>query len=382
MNFELGDEQRQLKDSLERLLGDQYRFDERRRIAAGSQGFSPSVWRSMTDLGLAGLIVPEAHGGFGGNAMDVLPVMQALGRALVLEPFLASCVLAATAARLAGTERQRAELLPSLASGDQLLCWAHDEAGARHAACWTDTRARPVGGRWVLDGAKINVLHGGSAALLIVSARVFGEPTLKGGRALFLVDAKAEGLSRRDYRLVDDSPASELHLQAVAAVPLGETSGGMLDAVQAEAAITGTLNAGIAAVCADIAGSMQAALDLTSGYLNTRRQFGRLIGENQALRHRAAEMLVSVQTVKSMAIAAAVAAARPDEPESARDLIRAKLLAGRHGRSACEAAIQLHGGIGTTEEYAVSHYLRRVHVMDQLFGDSEAQAVRLAELLG
>jgi alkylation response protein AidB-like acyl-CoA dehydrogenase len=151
-----------------------------------------------------------------------------------------------------------------------------------------------------------------------------------------------------------------------------------MDSAMAEKAIEGTLGAGTAAVCADMVGSMEAAFKLAMDYLNTRKQFDRLIGENQALRHRAAEMLVSLELCRSMAIGAAIAVDSPGNEDSKTDLLRAKLVIGRHARSLCQQAIQLHGGIGMTEEYAVGHYLRRVHVMDQLFGDSDAQAVRLA----
>ena len=255
-----------------------------------------------------------------------------------------------------------------------LLAWAHDESGARHAMPWIETRASRRGKEWLINGTKINVLHASAAQHLVVTARIAGEPDSPDGCALFLVDAGAAGLRLRAHRLVDDTPAAEVTLQAVVAQPLGDPS----DTEHARAAIAGTLNAGIAAACADMVGAMESAFKLTIDYLNTRKQFGRLIGENQTLRHKAAEMLVSLEVCRSMAIAAAVAVDRPNGEQSALDLMRAKLMIGRHGRLLCHQAIQLHGGIGMTEEYAVGHCLRRVHVLDQLFGDSEAQAQRLS----
>jgi len=376
MNFELNEEQQALQGSLARLLADTYGFEQRRALAASSGGWSPAVWQQMAELGLSALPLPPAHGGFGGGAVDLLPVMQELGRALVLEPYLSSIVLGATALRLAGDEDIQARLLPDVASGELRLAWAHDEAGARHAPLWIETRAQQQDGRWRLDGGKCHVLHAPAAHRFVVSARIEGTPAQREGLALFLVEANAPGLSCRAHRLVDDSTAGELRFDGVQAMPLGDPR----DGAHALRAIDGTIALGIAAVCADAVGAMEAAYRLAVDYLQTRKQFGRLIGENQALRHRAAEMLVSLEMCRSMAIAAAVAADDPSAPDANADLARAKLMIGRHGRSVCQTAIQLHGGIGMTEEYAVGHYLRRVTLIDQLFGDAEAQAMRLAAM--
>ncbi|MEO8296313.1 MAG: acyl-CoA dehydrogenase family protein [Burkholderiales bacterium] len=378
MNFELNEDQRQLQDSVERVLAEHYSFEQRRAMTAAEPGHSPAAWKQLAALGVTGLTVDEAHGGFGGSAVDLLPVMQAFGKALLLEPFLASNVLGATALRLAGDAATQQRLLPGVASGELLLAWADDEAAARHAPLWTETRATRHGTEWLLDGSKINVLHAPAAHHFVVTARTDGAADAPAGRALFLVDAKANGLQVRAHRLIDDTPAGELTLRGVAATPLGDPT----DGARAAAAIAGVHAAGIAAVCADMVGAMGGAYRLAVDYLNTRKQFGRLIGENQSLRHRAAEMLVSLETCRSMAIAAAVAVDKPDAESSQADLLRAKLLIGRHGRQLCQHAVQMHGGIGMTEEYAVGHYLRRVHVLDHLFGDADAQASRLGDLLG
>jgi len=375
MNFEIGEEQGQLRDSVARLLADSYGFEQRRRIAAGESGWSPAVWRQLGELGVTGLRVAEQDGGFGGSMGDLMPVLQEFGRALLVEPFLASAVLGATAVALAGDAPTRQDMLPRVASGELVLAWAHDEPAARHARLWVECAARRDGGQWRIDGVKFNVLHAPAAQQLIVSARVSGAPADRGGLALFRVDAKAAGLHVRAHRLIDDTPAGELRFDGVVAEPLGDPS----DARRGWAAIDGTLKAGTAAVCADAVGAMEGAYALTVGYLNTRKQFGRLLGENQALRHRVAEMMVSLESCKSMAMLAAAAIDDPGSVEAA-DLLRAKLVIGRHGRSLCHSAIQLHGGIGMTEEYAVGHYLRRIMVIDQLFGDSASQALRLSEM--
>lgn len=377
MNFELADDQVQLQDSVRRVLADHLSFEQRRALAATVQGRSPELYARLAELGVTGLLVPEAHGGFGGRMEDIAPVMQACGATLVLEPVLATAVLGATALRLAADEATAQRLLPGLAQGSTLVAWAHDEPGTRHADCWVETEARKQRAGWVLTGGKLPVLHGPQAHWFVVSARVSGAPDDSDGRALFLVAADADGLARRDYRLMDDTPAAELTLKAVPAQPLGDP----MDSAHAARAIDGVTAAGIAALCADMVGAAEAAYRLAVDYLNVRKQFGRLIGENQALRHRAAEMLVSLAMARSMAIAAAVAADQPDADDSQPDLLRAKLVVGRHARAVCHHAIQCHGGIGMTEEFAVGHYLRRVHVADHLFGDADAQARRLAALL-
>jgi pimeloyl-CoA dehydrogenase len=376
MNFELNEEQQALQASLSRLLGDVYGFEQRRAIAATPAGWSEAVWRQLAELGLTALPLPQAHGGFGGGAVDLLPVMQELGRALSLEPFLASVVLGATALRLAGDDALQARLLPGVASGEVRLAWAHDEAAGHQAPLWIETVARHDGERWRLDGAKCNVLHATATHHVVVSARVAGAPDDAQGLALFLVDAEGPGVQCRAHRLVDDTPAGELRFESAAALPLHDPH----DAAIVQRALEGTLAAGTAAVCADAVGLMESAYRLSVDYLKTRRQFGRLIGENQALRHRAAEMLVSLEMCRSMALVAAVAADDLDAPGARADLARAKLMIGRHGRSLCHAAIQLHGGIGMTEEYAVGHCLRRLALLDQLFGDVDAQSARLAAM--
>ncbi len=376
MQFELNDEQSALRDSLARLLADRYGFERRRALAISPEGHCPQTWAQLAELGLMGLPVAEADGGFGARAEDLLPVMQELGAALSLEPYL-PLVLGATAVRLAGSEAQRAECLPAVAEGACRLAWAHDEAAGRHAPWWVQATARRDGDAWVLSGAKSLVLGAPLADRFVVSARLSGEAAQREGCALFLVDAKAPGVQVRAYPLVDDSMAGELTLTGARAQALGDAA----DSARALAAIDGTLAMGVAAICADMTGAMRAAYRLAVDYLNTRQQFGRLIGQNQALRHRAAEMLVSLELAKSMAITAAVAVDDPGSEGAHLDLHRAKLSVARHARQLAQHAIQLHGGIGMTEEYAVGHYLRRIHVLDQLLGDGDAHAARLAALL-
>ncbi|MET0542311.1 MAG: acyl-CoA dehydrogenase family protein [Variovorax sp.] len=376
MNFQISEEHQLLSESLSRMLGDQYTFEQRRVIAASADGWSPGAWRQLAELGVLALGIPEAHGGLGGAAADRMPVIQALGRVLALEPYLASGVLSTTAVLMAGSPAQKEALLPALASGELRLAWAHEESGERHNPTYVETRAVREGDGWRLEGGKPLVLHASAAGRLVVSARVSGQADAMQGLALFLVDPDAEGVTLRHYRLIDDTPAAALDLKNVAAEPLGDATDDTLQ----RSAIAATLDAGTAAACADMVGAMESAFDLTTVYVNTRKQFGRLIGEYQALRHRVAEMKVSLEISRSMAMAAAMAADSAGSPEATIELLRAKLVIGRQARLLCQAAIQSHGGIGMTEEYAVGHCLRRIHVLDQLFGDVDAQAARLARL--
>jgi pimeloyl-CoA dehydrogenase len=374
MNFEPNEDQSALADSLSRLLADRYGFEQRRALVASGAPHDRGTWSQLAELGITALPLPESHGGFGGGARDLFPVMQALGRSLCIEPYMASVVLAGTAIAHGADAAMQDQLLPTIATGDSVIAFAHDEPGGRHAPLWIETRAERKGGGWALNGTKSPVLALGVARQVIVTARVSGTASDSDGCALFVVDAKAPGVTSREFRLVDDSAAGELHLRDAPARPLADP----FDARRARSAIDGTRNAGIAAACADMLGAAQAAFDLAMDYLRTRKQFGRFIGENQALRHRAAEMLVNLEMVRSMAMAAAVAADNPDGEDAALDLHRAKLSVGRNARLVAHGAIQLHGGIGMTEEYAVGHSLRRIHVMDQLFGDADAHAASLA----
>jgi alkylation response protein AidB-like acyl-CoA dehydrogenase len=374
MDFEWSEEQRALQDSLERLLSQRWGHEQRRAVAGSDPGYSEDLWSRLAEMGVTALPVPEAYDGIGGNAVDLLPVLQAFGRTQLAVPFLGTTVLAAAALQQGKDEDTKRRWLPAIAAGQAQLAWAHDERGARPPTQRVAVRAAKGQAGWTLEGEKINVLYGASARHHLVTAHVGGTADAHEGPGLFLVAADAPGVSLRPHRLIDDTPSADLWLGGAPATPVS------LQPQEAGAAIDAALAAGIAAACAEMVGSMEAAFALTVEYLNTRKQFGRVIGQNQALRHRVAEMLVGLEMARSMAIAAAVAAADPARADAALDLHRAKLLVGRNARALCQAAIQLHGGIGMTQEYAVGHCLRRVHVLDMLFGNGDVHAARLAEL--
>jgi pimeloyl-CoA dehydrogenase small subunit len=375
MDFELSEEQRLLRDSIERLLTDHYAFDERRCYLAEPDGWSRHLWAQYAELGLLGLPFDETYGGFGGGPIEVMLVMEALGRVLALEPYLATVVLAGTALRLAGSEAQKTALVPQIAEGKLILAFAHSERQARYDLPDVLTTARPRPDGWVLDGAKSVVLHGDSAKQLVVSARTAGERDDPDGITLFLVDAAANGVARRSYAMRDGTRAADIALSEVAVgedARLGEVG-------TAFPIIERVVEAGIAATAAEAVGAMEAMQALTLEYLKTRQQFGRPIGQYQVLQHRATDMMMALEQGRSMAILAAMIVDEPDAAERAHNIAMAKVGVGQASKFVSQNAIQLHGGIGMTEEYAVGHYFRRCMVIEHTFGDTAHHLSRLAD---
>jgi len=352
MDFALSEEQRLLSDSLSRLLKDHYDFAARRAILATPTGWSPQRWADYAEMGLLGLTVAAEDGGFGGSAVDTMLVMQAFGRAMILEPYLASVVLGGTALRLAGHQAH----LPGLLAGTLKLAFAYENVFS------APTEARHVGQGWRLEGRKTLVLHGASADYLVVSAAINEK------RALFLVSPDAPGFAMQATTLLDGSRSSTLSFTDT---PAQYLSG--------EEAVSGVVDVGLAAVCAEAVGVMETAYALTVEYLTTRQQFGRPIGRNQALQHRVAEMLVALEQARSMAMLAAMAVTLEAPEERKIALSQAKWQVARSARQIGQTAIQLHGGIGVTEEYAVGHAHRRLIVLESLFGTESCHLQTLAE---
>jgi pimeloyl-CoA dehydrogenase small subunit len=378
MDFELSEEQRLLRDSVDRLLADHYAFAQRRRHLAEPEGWSRAMWRRYAELGLLGVPFAEEHGGFGGGAIETMLVMEAFGRTLVLEPYLATVVLSGTALQLAGNAAQKAAILPAVAAGETTLAFAHGERQARYDLTDILTTAKPRDGGWVIDRGKSVVVNGDSADRLIVSARVSGERDDPGGIGLFVVDAGADGVARRAYPMRDGTRAADIALSGVAVgadAVLGEPGG-------AFPVIERVVEAGIAAMAAEAVGAMAAMHAMTLEYLKTRQQFGRPIGQNQALQHRSAEMLIAFEQGRSMAMLAAMTVDAADAAERAHNISMAKVGVGQSARFVSQNAIQLHGGIGMTEEYAVGHYFRRVMVIEHTFGDIAHHLSRIADHVG
>jgi len=375
MDFDLTEEQRLLRDSVERLLADHYGFDKRRSYLAQPEGWSRGLWAQYAELGLLGLPFPEDYGGFGGGPIEVMLVMEAFGRVLALEPYLATVVLGGTAMRLAGGEEQKASMLPQIAEGELILAFAHGERQSRYDLTDVLTTAKPKGSGWVLDGAKSVVLHGDSAQRLILSARNSGERDDPDGITLFLVNAASNGVARRAYPMRDGTRAAEISFSQVEVGKddvLGEVGA-------AFPVIERVVEAGIAATAAEAVGAMETMQAMTLEYLKTRQQFGRPIGQNQVLQHRATEMLMELERGRSMAMLATMMVEEPDSAERAHNIAMAKVGVGQASKFVSQNAIQLHGGIGMTEEYAVGHYFRRCMVIEHTFGDTAHHLSRLAD---
>ena len=378
MDFSFTDEQRLLKESVERLLADRYSFEARQRFMDEPTGWSRALWQSYAELGLLGLPFEDRHGGVGGGPVETMIVMEALGRALALEPFFATVVLAGGLLRLGANEAMRAALVPKIAAGDLLLAFAHAERQSRYDLADVATTARHDGADYILDGAKSLVIHGDCADRLIVSARLAGVRRDRDGLGLFVVDAGAAGVSRRAYPTVDGLRAAEVTLSDVRVGPdqvLGEPG-------KAFPLIAQVVDAAIAALAAEAVGAMAAMHELTVEYLKTRKQFGVPIGNFQVLQHRAAEMLIALEEARSMAFFATMMAEEPDPAERRKAIAAAKVQIGRSGRFVGQQAIQLHGGIGMTMEYKVGHYFKRVTMIDAMFGDADHHLAELARLGG
>ncbi len=375
MDFDLGDDQRLLKDSVERMLSDRYGFEQRQAARREPDGWSRANWSALAEQGLLGLPFAEDEGGFGGGAVETALVMEAFGRHLVAEPFFASVVLCGALLRHGATAAERGPLVEGVAAGERLLAFAQAERQSRYSLNDVKTTARQEGGAWRLDGAKSLVLHGDSADTLLVSARVHGDERERHGIGLFVVDAAGPGVLRRGYPTQDGSRAAEITLEGAPATSLGEPG-------EALPAIERAEDEAIAALCSEAVGLMQSMHDMTVDYLKTRTQFGRPIGDNQALQHRAVDMYVSLEQARSMALYATMMAGSDDALERKRAIHAAKVQIGRSGRHIGQEAIQLHGGIGVTMEYAVGHAFKRMTMIERGFGDTQSHLAALARLGG
>lgn len=377
MDFDFTDEQSLLKDSVARWAADRYGSLEQVEAARRKPlGFDGGAWSQLAELGLLGLPFSEEDGGFGGGPVETMILMEAFGRGLVLEPYLATVVIGGGFIRHGGSEAQQAALIPGIAAGNLTLAFAHTERQSRFDLNAVETTARRDGDGWVLSGEKGVVLHGDSAGKLFVSARIAGGPRDRGGIGLFLVDAGAAGLSRRGYPTQDGLRAAEVSLAGVRVAA---------DAVFSEDAlplIERVVGEAIAALSAEAVGAMAALHALTIDYLKTRKQFGVPIGSFQVLQHRGAEMFIALEQARSMAMLATMMAAADDADERRRAIAGAKIQIGRSARFIGQQAVQLHGGIGMTMEYAAGHYFKRLTMIDLMFGDADHHLERLAEAGG
>jgi pimeloyl-CoA dehydrogenase small subunit len=374
MDFDLSEEQRLLKESLDRLIGDRYAFEQRRVYSQATEGWSRELWAQYAELGLLGLPFPESQGGSGGGPIETMLVMEAFGRALALEPYLATVVLGGGFLRHGGNDALSADLVPKIAGGGLTLTFAQTERHSRWNLADISTTATRDGAGWRLDGEKGVVLHGDTADKLVVTARIGGGQRDRNGIGVFVVDANVPGLSRRGYPTQDGLRGAEVTLAGVRVGPeavLGEPGAGL-------PLVERVVDEAIAALCAEAVGAMAVMHELTVEYLKTRRQFGREIGSFQVLQHRAVDMLVALEQARSMAMFATMMAAEENIVERRNAISAAKVQIGRSGKFVGQQAIQLHGGIGMTMEYKVGHYFKRMTMIDTTFGDADHHLRRLA----
>jgi alkylation response protein AidB-like acyl-CoA dehydrogenase len=374
MNFDYSEEQRLLADTLKRFLTSNYTLDARAKIVASEAGYSEEVWGAFADMGLLGLPYDSEYGGFGGSAIDVMIVMEAIGEGLVVEPYLATVGLGGQFVARAGTGVQKQRILPAVAEGKARLALAQTEVGARYDLQHVTTRARRAGEGWVLEGEKRAVLHGGCADLLVVSARTAGSATDPRGISLFLIPQGTPGMALQEYRTIDNLRAVDIRLSGAVA-PAEALLGPEGDGLALLEAVT---DYATALLCGEAVGAIRYANEATLAYLKTRRQFGVPIGSFQALQHRMVDMLISYEQARSMACLACVKVDTADAAERRRVVSAAKIKIADACRHVSQEAVQLHGGMGMTEDLKISHTFRRLTMIAQTFGDVDHHLERFA----
>jgi alkylation response protein AidB-like acyl-CoA dehydrogenase len=374
MNFNLSEEQGQIRDGIARFAGENYSFDQRNSVVASEHGYSARHWQQFAELGWLSIPFAEEHGGFGGGPVDIMVIMQEFGRALVAEPYLPTVLLFGGLLQAGASADLQNEYLPPIISGELQGAFAYLERQSRYIITDILTRAEKTGGQWLLNGEKTVVLNGGAAQKLVVAARSAGEQAQEGGITLLLVDAAAEGIERTIYRMTDGREAANISFRNVVAEAVIGTAG------EGYPLMTAVVDAARLAVCADALGAMEALNAQTLEYTRTRQQFGVPIGSFQALQHRMVDMLAACENVKSL-LYRAVCTAQDNSADARRSLLALKVMTGRAGRLIGGEAIQLHGGMGMTDELSVGAYVKRLMIINNLFGDADYHQQLFNELV-
>jgi len=370
VDFRYSEEQLALQDTLQRFISRDYGFERRRALARTPLGFSAEAWEQYAALGLLALPYPEEFGGLGGNGVDIMAVMETIGQGLLLEPYLSTVVLCGGLIRDAAAAPVKSSILPQIAAGQLRIALAgrYDLA---HVAC----SATPNGGGWTLSGRKAVVLDAPSADYFLVSARATGRAADAQGISLFLIARDAPGITLFEYPTQSGGRAADLQLEDVAAGPdalIGEPG-------RALAIIERAVDSAIAALCAEALGIVTALNEATLNYLKTRKQFGVPIGAFQALQHRMAEMIIAAEQTRSMAIIAAVHVDADDAVKRRRAISGAKAYIGQAARFVGQQAVQLHGAMGVVDDVIVSHYFKRLTMIDMTLGDADLHLARFSE---
>lgn len=377
MDFEQSPEQAQLVESVTRFVERRYAFGARKAIIASGAPCSDETWTAFADMGLLGLPFAQEHGGFGWGAADMMDVMGVLGAALVVEPYLSTVGLAAQFIARGGSAEQKTQLLPAVAEGRLKMAFAHAEEDARYDLAHVESRARRAADGWLIDGRKCVVLHAPSAGKIVLSARTAGDANDPEGISLFLVEAHAQGLACKPYRTIDGMPAADLELRHVA-VP-DEAVVGRVG--EAGPLIEQVVDFATALLAGEAVGVIRSVNDQTLEYLRSRRQFGVALGSFQALQHRMVDMMISHEQARSMAcLACAAVDTEADPARRGRRVSAAKIRIADACRQIRHEAVQLHGGIGMTDELKLSHAFRRLTAISQQFGDTGHHLARFARL--
>ncbi|MBV1889170.1 MAG: acyl-CoA dehydrogenase family protein [Proteobacteria bacterium] len=376
MDFELSEEQVLLKDSVDRFVQNKYGPDDRLKLSQTELGFSRDNWKTMAELGWLGMAFSEEVGGFGGGAVEVMIMMESMGRGLVLEPFVSTVLLGGKLVTQAGNAEQIEAIIPSVIEGETMLAFAYAEAQSRFNLNDVETTASKSGDGYVLNGTKIVVYHGGTADKIIVSARTSGNSRDADGISLFVVDKEAAGLDVRAYATVDGQRAADIRLENVI-VP----ASAMLGAEgKASPVIERVVDSAIGALCAEAVGAMTAANEITNEYLKTRKQFGVPIGKFQVLQHRMVDMYMEAEQSKSMSDMVAMKLDLDYEDDTRKAVSAAKAQIGKSAKFVGEQSVQLHGGMGMTDEYSIGHYFKRLTTIEMLFGNTDYHLDRFSNL--
>lgn len=375
MNLEFTEEMVMLQDSVNKFLQNEYDFETRQGLSKTGVGYSEENWQNFADMGLLGIPFEEQYGGFGFGQTGLIVVMEAIGKGLVVEPYLASVVLGGLLIQRAGSEEQKEALLPELIGGNLKLAFAYVERQSRYNLTDVEFTAEKKGQKYCLSGSKSVVFNAETADKIIVSARTSGDNFTESGISLFIVDKNAAGLSSRDYQTVDGLRASELTFDNVMVdmdALVGDVDGAFSD-------IEYVIDAASAAICAEGVGVVTQLREKTVEYLKTRKQFDQAIGNFQILQHRCVDMFMTEEQMRSLTYLAAIKVAEGDGAERTKSVSAAKVYLGDARSIVGEQAAQLHGGIGVTDELDVAHYVKRLTMMNALFGDRDYHLQRFSQ---
>ena len=375
MDFSYSEEQTLLRNSVSKYLADKYTFDSWRKFTRSDLGRDLAHWKQFAELGLLAAPLPEEHGGLGGGAVDASVVMEEFGKALVVEPYVPTVIIGGGLLKHGGSDAQKSEWLNKIAAGETMMAFAFAEPQGRYNLADLTTSAKKQGSGYVLNGQKAVVIGAPWANQLIVTARTAGGQRDTKGVSVLLVDKKAKGVSSRDYPTVDGLRAAEITFENVE-VPAANVIGPADDALPL---IERVVDEAIAATCAEATGCMKVLVDTTVAYSKQRKQFGVPIGKFQVLQHRMVDMFVNYEQSVSITLMVTLKLDESDA-ERAKAASAAKVTIGKSGRFVGQSAVQIHGGMGMTDELNVGHYFKRLTMIDALYGNADHHLKRYAAL--